>query len=401
MCYTPVYKEKWPSIRLGLLSDPKYAAVINSMAADGSVYENLLQLGTFELFDQIRCSSAGGINESFLLKPEPIEPVEEYQKPVKSFSVADISRRDERAMTEFIQPTKFIAKSVFPIDTTEMSGMEFLSAKPVIPQVSIVPYEVQYPQNLKVMLFPPGDISTFPPSHATAGGSLAYYLLDVASVLPVIALDLKPGETVLDMCASPGGKTILILCTLLPGLLACNDFDPRRFSRLKRTLQFYVPTDSELRRKIVLKRKDAANEEWDELEQYDKILVDAPCTSDRLSSEDDMNLFKRSRMEERIGLPLVQISLIRNGLRSLKPGGSLVYSTCTLSPVQNDAVIESVMQQEDADSKVAVCDLSSVAWPLQRSGIFHFHHCRYGLQVIPSVLSNCGPMYVCKLLKMT
>ncbi|KFD55155.1 hypothetical protein M513_04073, partial [Trichuris suis] len=375
---------EWPSIRLGLLSDPKYGAVINSLAADDSVYKELLKLGTFELFEQIRGSSVDGMNESFLLKPEPVEV---YQKPVESFMASDISIRDERAMSEFIQPTKFINESMLPIDAAaEMREMEFLSVKPPIPQATIIPYEVQYPENLKVMLFPPGDISTFPPSRATADGSLAYYLLDVASVLPVLALDLKAGETVLDMCAAPGGKTILILCTLLPGLLACNDFDPRRFSRLRRTLNFYVPADSDFRRRIVLKRKDATDERWDELEQYDKILVDAPCTSDRVSTEDDMNLFKRSRMEERIGLPV--------------PGGSLVYSTCTLSPVQNDAVIEAVIQQDDVGSKVAVCDLSSVAWPLQQLGIFHFHHCRYGLQVIPSVLSNFGPMYISKLLKM-
>uniref|UniRef100_A0A5S6QEX3 NOL1/NOP2/Sun domain family member 4 n=1 Tax=Trichuris muris TaxID=70415 RepID=A0A5S6QEX3_TRIMR len=392
MCYMPVFKEKWPSIRLGLLSDPKYGAAINTLAADDTVLKGLLELGTFELFDQIKDLRSTG--ESFLLKSQSTEM---DVQPIELPSAMGELSRDESALGEFIRPTEFITKGVRPNAAIEMRSPNFA---PAISQDCVIPYDVQYPENLKIMLFPPGDISIFPPSCAMADGSLAYYLMDVASVLPIIALDLRLGDSVLDMCAAPGGKTLLILGTLLPGSITCNDLSLRRFNRLRRTLNFYVPADCELRRRIVLKREDASDDQWDELEKYDKVLVDAPCTNDRLCSDDDLNLFRRSRTEERLKLPHVQIALIQNGIRSLKLGGSLVYSTCTLSPVQNDAVIEEVLRQNSEGPKVAICDLSSVAWPLQRSGIFHFHPCRYGLQVVPSVLSNFGPMYVCKLQKM-
>lgn len=77
-----------------------------------------------------------------------------------------------------------------------------------------------------------------------------------------------------------------------------------------------------------------------------QILVDVPCTTDRHSvNEDDNNVFKSTRIRERLKLPEVQASILTHCLELLKPGGSLVYSTCSLSPVQNDGVVHMALSK--------------------------------------------------------
>lgn len=71
-----------------------------------------------------------------------------------------------------------------------------------------------------------------------------------------------------------------------------------------------------------------------------------PCTTDRHSlKENDNNIFKSSRIKERLRLPELQSELLVNGLKLLKPGGNLVYSTCTLSPIQNDGVVHMALRR--------------------------------------------------------
>ncbi|KRX19100.1 5-methylcytosine rRNA methyltransferase NSUN4, partial [Trichinella nelsoni] len=227
-----------------------------------------------------------------------------------------------------------------------------------------------------------------------------YYLMDAASVVPVLALNVEPSDVVLDMCAAPGGKSLLILETLLPELLVLNDVSLSRMNRLRRMLSSYIPSDSSIRERVVLKRKDASSSDWDELEKYDKVLVDAPCTTDRLSINEDINLFKPSRSKERINLPLLQTELICNGLKSLRVNGSLVYSTCSLSPVQNDMVIENVfrkLQIDHLNMEIVVVNLDNMVDNLKNSMAFDFFPCKYGQLIIPSLVNNFGPLYICKL----
>lgn len=77
-----------------------------------------------------------------------------------------------------------------------------------------------------------------------------------------------------------------------------------------------------------------------------QILVDVPCTTDRLSvNEDDNNIFKSTRIKERLKIPEAQASILTHCLELLKPGGSLIYSTCSLSPVQNDGVVHMALSK--------------------------------------------------------
>lgn len=76
------------------------------------------------------------------------------------------------------------------------------------------------------------------------------------------------------------------------------------------------------------------------------MQVDVPCTTDRHSVyEGDNNIFKADRIKERLKLPEMQSELLENGLKMLNIGGILVYSTCSLSPIQNDGVVHMALKK--------------------------------------------------------
>lgn len=88
----------------------------------------------------------------------------------------------------------------------------------------------------------------------------------------------------------------------------------------------------------------------------------------------------------------------RSGIKSCKPGGSVVYSTCTVSPVQNDGIIQDTLDYlwKETPIGVEIEDISEIREIFQDTYRF-FNECRFGQLVIPSLSQNYGPMYVCKL----
>ncbi|KRX96643.1 5-methylcytosine rRNA methyltransferase NSUN4 [Trichinella pseudospiralis] len=399
MFYEPVYRKKWPSIRLALLSDPKYCAVLNNLANSNASAEFFLDQGAFDLMEEVRKFHKND-NQKQLSKS--LQPPSEHlstEETVVQYDEVDFEKisdvRTDFGMTDFVPSREYLQRG-------SDQQLVIMSEECVIslPDIPVQSEEIAYPAYLRVFLYPPGDISVFKPSPASSNGCIEYYLMDAASVVPVLALNLEPSDVVLDMCAAPGGKSLLILETLLPEFLVLNDISLSRMNRLRRMLNLYIPSESSIRERVVLKRKDASSSDWDELEKYDKVLVDAPCTTDRLSIKEDINLFKPSRANERINLPLLQTELICNGLKSLRLNGSLVYSTCSLSPVQNDMVIENVfrkLQIDHLNMEIVVVNLDNMVDSLKNSMAFDFIPCKYGQLIIPSVLNNFGPLYICKL----
>lgn len=261
--------------------------------------------------------------------------------------------------------------------------------------------DFKIPSNLQLYTYEQGNISTFRYANRTSTGVLSHFLMDGASILPPLVLNVKPGDYVFDACAAPGGKSLLMLQTLYPKVLVANDVLESRCNRIKSMIRQFVYDFDEKwsKHRCIIRRQDACV--TSEYETYDKVLVDVPCTTDRhVLNSDDNNLFKPTRVKERLRLPELQASLLENCIRLLKPGGSLVYSTCSLSPIQNDGVVHMALSNIFKNHGIAVIinDLSLAIQPFH--AIMKFEHpkgLKYGQMVVPYLPSNFGPMYFCKM----
>ncbi|XP_063041771.1 5-methylcytosine rRNA methyltransferase NSUN4 [Engraulis encrasicolus] len=260
-------------------------------------------------------------------------------------------------------------------------------------KVSITP-------NVRCFVFPKGDTSRFKAARQDRHGLLGYYLMDAASLLPVLALDVQKGESVLDLCAAPGGKTLALLQAQATRFLWVNDWSESRMSRLQRTLLSFLPDDLCSEDKLRITCFDGRK--WQELgpeNTFDKVLVDVPCTTDRHSlMEENNNIFSRSRTKERQNLPLCQTQLLLSGLQAVRRGGEVMYATCTLSQLQNQCVVEQAMRL--AEEELGICTEVVDLQPFTAlfKDTFHFApDMNLGVMVLPHLTANFGPMYFCKL----
>lgn len=221
--------------------------------------------------------------------------------------------------------------------------------------VNIEKSDLHFPDYLNVYCYEPENFTRFSsPSRGSTGVS-NYYLMDGGSLLPVLALDLKPGCRMLDMCAAPGGKSILAIQTLYPDYLVSNDI---AFSRVNRVYSVFKEFLYDLNERwlqtgrLKVTHRDGRTIDGND---FDRILVDVPCTIDRHSlREDDNNLFNPSRVKERLKLPELQSELLIQALKIVKVGGIVVYSTCSLSPIQNDGVVNMALKKLWEETKVEV-----------------------------------------------
>ncbi|XP_050988420.1 LOW QUALITY PROTEIN: tRNA (cytosine(34)-C(5))-methyltransferase, mitochondrial [Labeo rohita] len=220
-----------------------------------------------------------------------------------------------------------------------------------------------------------------------------YYLLNAASLLPVLSLNVKEGENVLDLCAAPGGKSLAILQTATPGLLHCNEVDQHRHNWLLKTLESYVPPT--LRHLLSVTHLDGRSIGSVRPGAYDKVLVDAPCSNDRSWLYTPDTHQGEMWLKERTQLPLLQKELLCSALAAVRPGGVVVYSTCTMSRAENQSVVEAVLASYQG------VELLEVQQHLIDSLSDHFcfahFHSSVGQLVIPQKGKTWGPMYVSRL----
>lgn len=170
-------------------------------------------------------------------------------------------------------------------------------------------------------------------------GLLAYYIMDPASVFAARALEVGPDDTVLDLCAAPGGKSLVLIEALADGTgeILLNEPSMPRRERLKKVVQQYV--DRGVRDRVRLTGKDGGKFALTHKESFERILVDAPCSGEAHLLE---NTEERERWtpQKSKGLAQRQYALLTAALEALKPGGTLVYSTCTVSKWENEGVVE-------------------------------------------------------------
>lgn len=164
------------------------------------------------------------------------------------------------------------------------------------------------------------------------------YLQGPVSMAPVEALDPKPGEIILDMCAAPGSKSTQVLQILQgSGVLVANDPVIDRCKALSSNLQRLGAYN------VVITTLDGRAFPRIVGEFFDRVLVDAPCSSLGIVGK-DWGIVKNWSLNNVMRLSRLQVQLLRAAFDSLKPGGTLVYSTCTLTVEENENVVDNLLR---------------------------------------------------------
>ncbi len=160
-----------------------------------------------------------------------------------------------------------------------------------------------------------------------------YYLQEPSAMTPAQILPVTPGEHVLDLCAAPGGKATALAAKLQgEGLLVANDISASRAKALLKNLEVAGVKNSFVTNAAPAKLADQFEEE------FDKILVDAPCSGEGMFRKDIANA-KAWSLEKVEQCAKIQREITRQAVRMLRPGGLMLYSTCTFSAEENEGTI--------------------------------------------------------------
>jgi len=165
----------------------------------------------------------------------------------------------------------------------------------------------------------------------------SFYIQDPSTLLAVQELDPKPGESILDLCAAPGGKTTFIAQRLQNNgrILAC-DVSQARLDLVRENCARLGVSCVEM---ALLSGTPPEAEDQRSAREFDRVLLDAPCSNTGVMRR-RVDLRWRIRQEEIERLRRTQLDLLDRGAFELKPGGTLVYSTCSLEPEENEQVIQ-------------------------------------------------------------
>lgn len=173
-----------------------------------------------------------------------------------------------------------------------------------------------------------------------------YYIQEPSAMAVVELLDPQPGEKILDLCAAPGGKTTHIADRLMgKGLLVSNEIHPARAKILSRNVE-----------RMGIHNGIVMNEASGHLAEYlpeffDRIVIDAPCSGEGMFRKDEQARIEWS--EDNVQLCVKrQREILDNGARLLRPGGRMVYSTCTFSPEEDEEQIARFLERHPEFSLV-------------------------------------------------
>ena len=212
-----------------------------------------------------------------------------------------------------------------------------------------------------------------------AGGAKTYYL-DQASVYAAQALPALETGRCLDMCAAPGGKTLVLALRMGLGVqITANELSRARRMRLSKVLEEHLP--SEQRERITVTGFDAAVLPRLQTECYDRILLDAPCSSERhvLGDPQYVNAWTAARVKN---LAYRQWALLSAAFLLLKAGGFLVYATCALADAENDAVVAKLLKKYGG--LVNVCEPEMLHGGEKTA---------FGYRFLPDTCGGAGPLF--------
>ncbi len=201
-----------------------------------------------------------------------------------------------------------------------------------------------------------------------------YYLQEASAMAPVALLDPRPGELVCDLCSAPGGKATQIAGRLMEkGFLLCNEVNPKRAKILSRNVERMGICNA----LVTNEHPQRLAEKYKEL--FDKVLIDAPCSGEGMFRKEEAAVTDWS--QETVEMcARRQGEILHSGAQLVRPGGRLVYSTCTFAPEENERAIagflqshpEFVMEDVDAPWFAKGEDGSFRLWPHKLLGEGHF-----------------------------
>ena len=217
-------------------------------------------------------------------------------------------------------------------------------------------------------------------------GLIEPYFMDDASIETALLLPVEEGNEILDMCAAPGGKTIVLLSLLNgSGRLVSNDRSPDRRERMRRAIASSCP--EKWRSASTITGHDASRWGLYEKEAYDAVLLDAPCSSERhvIQSPEHLGQWSPSRPKR---LQALQYSMLTSAMLALKKGGVLLYSTCSINSGEDEDIISRFMKRHPDEAEEIDISLE------------HGEKRSHGVIVLPDRSGGRGPMYAALLRKL-
>lgn len=257
--------------------------------------------------------NAPGLPEEFLRRLEEIVPCDHLDAVMRSF---------ERARPPVFRLNSLRTEEQALLDV--LAGLEFSVTRLKTPFPAFC---VPVDQRQRLTRSPP-----------TVDGRL--YIQGLASILTTVALAPRPGEEVLDLAAAPGGKTLHMACMMgNRGRIAAVESVRARFFRLRANLVNHGASmvDTYLRDGTGVWRHCP--------ERFNRVLLDAPCSSEarfQVNDSASSSHWKPRKIKE---MSRKQRRLLFSAIQSTKPGGTLVYSTCTFAPEENELVIDRALRR--------------------------------------------------------
>lgn len=202
----------------------------------------------------------------------------------------------------------------------------------------------------------PGDVTALPEFRRGA-----FYIQDPAAKLAALAGDARPGQRVLDLCAAPGGKSFAMAVAMgnTGEILACDIHE----NKLRKIEEGAARLSIDI---IQTRVQDAGAPEPDLLGRFDLVLADAPCSGlGVIRKKPEI----RYRAEAEIqNLPRAQLRILKGAARCVRPGGTLVYATCTWREAENGDVVRAFLRETPAFSlDASALQLPAASYPLPRT----------------------------------
>ena len=166
------------------------------------------------------------------------------------------------------------------------------------------------------------------------------YIQNLSSMIPPLVLSPKPGEAVLDLTAAPGSKTTQMASLMKnEGKIIANESDKVRFEKLKSNVLLQGAKNVE----VILGYGESIGKKFPE--HFDKVLLDAPCSAEGRFDVRTPSSYRYWNLKTVRENAKLQKKLLASAIAALKPGGVLVYSTCTFAPEENEEVINDALER--------------------------------------------------------